>query len=223
MKFAPTNFDLIDIKYEISILKKQLNTICEEYQNQKEQSKRATDKEIKKSVFNPKSQSDEAEYWYLVDEHRHLINDVLPRILINPFVVSLWSLYETAIIDLADSIKKKEGTELYLHDINGSHFIARALKYYKHVLNFPLNISDQLLKDLKIISSLRNRVAHSNSRMKALSTSLKTDLEEGQINGVEISRMGDFFLLKPSFAQWSFDLIEDHLNVVMNEYEKKYY
>lgn len=223
MKFKATNFDLIDIKYEISILEQQLNTISKEYERHKKQSKKTTDKQIKKNDFNPNDQRDEAEYWILVDEHKHLVNDVLPRILINPFVVSLWSLYETAISDLSDLIKGKENVELSLYDINGAHFTAKAKKYFDHVLNFPFNITDQLLEDVKIIVNLRNGVAHGNSRLNSLKKSLVNDLRSGNINGVDISRMGDFFVLKPEFSKWSFGVLKSHLDDLMSEYESKYF
>ncbi|MDZ7717827.1 MAG: hypothetical protein U5K72_03270 [Balneolaceae bacterium] len=72
------------------------------------------------------------------------------------------------------------------------------------------------------MSILENGVAHHNSRLNSIEKILADRLEGSEIEGIELSEIGDIFVIKPDFARRSFDIIENHLNSIMKDYEKKY-
>ena len=51
--------------------------------------------------------------------HREFVEETLPRMLVNPFIVSLWSCYEFMTKDLAVRIQEKKGLERAFGEFNG--------------------------------------------------------------------------------------------------------
>ena len=222
MTFHIPHSELIDLKYEISMLEKQLDFIREQINHQTSASKLVTDQKIEAANLDSGDPRDEADYWYHVDEHNHLVDDVLPRILINPFAVSIWSLYESAMRDLADLIKEKENVALSFSDIRGKHLPDRVQKYFTHVLDFPVRHNSNLRGDLSQLKAFRNAIAHQNGRLSGLKKRLKKSIREDEVAGVDIARLGDYFVIRVGFAEQAFAMIKNHLNGLFNEYEDRY-
>ena len=51
-----------------------------------------------------------------------------------PFLVALWSAYESAIINIASYLQKRDNISLNLQNIQGDNFLKRAKKYFDDVL-----------------------------------------------------------------------------------------
>ena len=79
---------------------------------------------------------------------------ILPRDLRGPALVMLFSVYETAVTEIANLIREHRRIQIYLDDLRGG-FLERALKYYRHVLGFILSMDNQHWARLTQLSSLR--------------------------------------------------------------------
>jgi hypothetical protein len=64
---------------------------------------------------------------------------VLPRLLLAPFIISFWSLLESSVVEIADYIRRQRGVDLTLGDLKGS-FLSRAEKYFRSGLHYELSL-----------------------------------------------------------------------------------
>lgn len=216
------NPDLVDIKYEMSMLREKLELIREQIEVQGEKNKAATDQKIEDADLDTSNPRDEDEYWYYVDEHNHLVYDVLPRIIVNPFAVSVWAFYESSLREMANLIKENEEASLSFNDISGNYIVDQTEKYFEYVLGFP-TFYDRKTKDrLSKIAQIRNAVAHGNGSLESLGSRLADSVREGEVEGVDISRVGNYFVLRVGFAEWAFETIQSNIEKIIEEYDKRY-
>ena len=180
-------------------------------------SRNEIDAKIKAYHIRPGHPDDEPDYQALVQDYYHQVDWVLPRVLLNPFILSLWSLYETAIKEIASLIQKKQNAPLSISDIKGKHLVDRVEKYFNHVLHFPLGYTPQVKDCLNFTGALRNAIVHHNSRISGLCASIQKIIEDGVYEGIEMGT--DFFIIDMKFASLVYNTIRDHLEMLMGRYE----
>ena len=83
------------------------------------------------------------------------------------FLVSLYAVYESVVIEIADLIRDKQSQQIKIDDLRGK-FLEKAKKYYKHILQFDLYSNEKAWQQIKMLSELRNAFAHANGRMDRL-------------------------------------------------------
>ncbi|MGI9175843.1 MAG: hypothetical protein ACR2GR_11050 [Rhodothermales bacterium] len=146
------------------------------------------------------------------------MNEVLPRLLVNPFVFSLWALYERLIIDLAELIRDEKQASLALGDIKGKYLIDRIEKYFTYVLDFPLGYTEELKSKLSLLGQLRNAIAHGNGRSSTLNKKLAGRVRQGEIAGLSRSEYGDLILVDLDYAKEAFEVVRTHLRLLIRHY-----
>ncbi len=99
-------------------------------------------------------------------EYRSLVEVTYPRILRNPFLVSLFSLYESAVQQIAERIQEEEGVEKPMSKDGG--FLRNARRYYEEILDFKLSKSCEHWRRLVLLSDLRNAIAHTNGNVETI-------------------------------------------------------
>ena len=201
---------LIDVSLELSILKEQLRLIEEQIE---QGSQKAESELVTHRLALPPDDEDE---WFLLAQLRDFqIEVVLPRILRGPFLVTLFSVYESSVTEVAGLIQEKQGMRISLDDLKGD-LLKRAKKYYKDVLNFKLYASNVNWTRLKKLSLLRNAIAHSNGRMNMISARTgETILGIEGVNGESGYVIVDGALLRKAFA-----LVNDELEDLMARYRE---
>ena len=100
----------------------------------------------------------------------HLTETIAPRLSRGAFVVTLCAMYESSVIELAESVRTRRVDErLGLADIAGHTFLERAKKYFDQVLGIPLCPEQGHWSTLCELAQVRHMFAHANGRTKGLS------------------------------------------------------
>ena len=128
-----------------------------------------------------------------------------PLIMRGPFLVTLFAVYESIVIDIAELLQKRLKQELELDDLKGK-FLTRTRNYYRHVLRVELNANNQRWERLLMLADLRNAMAHANGR-----TSLIRDKKLQKM--LKDPGVDDKF----GYILVSADLAKDLLNMVKTE------
>lgn len=181
---SPINLDFrfLESQYELGTLEDYLRVLEEQLDKLTKQEQEKFETKIKNEIY----QKDEAErqeaYQELYEHSEHL----LPRFFRNPFLVTLWATFESAVVEIAKYLQEKKGLKLGISDIRGDNFLKQAQKYFDNVLNFPLGLDVETLKRLDMLRVLRNAIAHSNSRINAV----RREDDKKEIKGWVKSKMG---------------------------------
>lgn len=118
-----------------------------------------------------KLKPDDPEWHEAIQEYYHWVDFLLPRFFRGPFIVSLYALYESIVLEVVTAIqtlnpqlkrfksfKKKEPLS----------FLEKSRQYYKEILRLDLCPDPSTWERLVILSKFRNAVAHANGRIGSL-------------------------------------------------------
>lgn len=156
------DFRFVEIEHELWALAEYNRTLESHLPTLKTQEQQRLQQRIRDQ------QLDESDASIEYQEHYHLIEDVLPRFFYSPVLVTLWAIYESAVTEIADYIKKQRKLALGVRDITGKNTFDRLQKYFDHYLGFPLVTTDQARERLQMLLALRNALAHANGRKDAV-------------------------------------------------------
>ena len=202
---------LIEVERELSILGEHLELI-------EEQIKRSTDlaiceREARERELENDVEADESDWGELHNEYRNYIEVTLPRILRNPLLVTLFAVYESAVKDIARFMKKEDDPSL--DDAKGD-FLEHAKKYYKHVLHFELSGDNERWKRLKMLSTLRNAIAHTNGRWEAIDKKTRCKIMKYKV----VNKDYGFILVSKPFLRYIVAVAKWELEDLLARYKK---
>lgn len=158
------DFRFLESQYEIGVLEDYLRVIEEHLDKLTKQEQEKFEAKIKNELY----QNDDVERQEAYQQLYEYIEHLLPRFSRNPFLVTLWATFESAVVEIAKYLQEKKGLKLGISDIRGDNFIKQAQRYFDNVLNFPLGLDAVTIKRLDMLRVLRNAIAHSNSRINAV-------------------------------------------------------
>ena len=171
------------------------------------QARAQTDDLLQENKFEMDEFDRAAEFQNLYERIEHQ----LPRFFRNSFLVSLWAVYESAIIEIANYLRDQKGRTLGISDIRGN-FLDQAKKYFDHVLEFPLCADNQVWERLKMLNVLRNAIAHSNGRMTAIQKESRKKIEGWERSNTGIlSYYGDI-MVSEDFLRETYLTVNKALN-----------
>ena len=108
---------------------------------------------------------DDADRQVASQEVDFLVEEVLPRFFRGPFLISLWAVFESGMIELADYLAEKKQLPLKLRDIRGCNPFDQWNKYYTHVAGYSLGFDESTRQKLEELRLVRNALAHANGRI----------------------------------------------------------
>ncbi|MDP2277082.1 MAG: hypothetical protein Q8K51_02555 [Nitrospirota bacterium] len=129
LRFVEVLYELNATERYISIFESQLPGIV------KQEEKKAYDR-IREEHLN----INDGEADIIRQELYDLTDNVLPRFFRNAILVTLWSIFESAIITIAKELQAARSKALGIDDLKGD-FLERTKKYFHHVVNFPLKVA----------------------------------------------------------------------------------
>lgn len=132
----------------------------------------------------------EEDYAISIFEFRDLIVRIIPRYFRNPFLVSLWALYESALVEIAAYIKNIQRGKISEEIKNRKEkgFLNKAREYFQEELHISLS-NNNSWKHIRMLNVLRNSIAHGNGRIEAIN---KNNIKK--IMGWEKENIGIFIL-----------------------------
>lgn len=107
---------------------------------------------------------DEADWQIAQDEHRWLFENVLPRILRQSCIVSLFTAIETSLGAICEALKSRRNLKLSARELKDEP-IARTLSYVRKVagIELPDHVFTERLTDL---NKIRNCIVHSAGQLE---------------------------------------------------------
>ena len=109
---------------------------------------------------------DETDWGLLSQELRFQHHFVEPRLLRCTFLAALFAVYESAVTEVAELIRRKQaGQTNTVRSRRNRNFPDWAKNYYKECLNFELSKNDNRCERLRLLSDLRNAIVHRNGRL----------------------------------------------------------
>ena len=212
------DFRLTGILLELDTLGTQLDLIEEQMDRSRKAAKCKLESELRKIPLN-EFEGDDWETWDLLyEDYDYHVDVALPRILRSPFLISLFTVYESAATEIADLIRKKQKQQCSLDDIDIRirGFLKRAKEYYKRVLQFKLSTSNESWKRLVLLYGLRNAMAHANGRIDMVKAEKQKERILSQ-KGVE-DRYG-FIVVSGDFLKETFELVKYDLEDLVSRYK----
>ena len=162
--------------------------------------------EVDTRGLSPSDCNERSELGLIYQEYYYHINCFLPRISRGPFLVILFSVYESAVKEVAKLIQKSRGQQIALDDIKGN-LLNRAKKYYSHVLRFELSRENQRWERLTILLNLRNAIAHTNGRLEMSSEAERKRILRHQ----EVKEESGFVIVSGAFLRETFTMVKEDL------------
>lgn len=111
------------------------------------------------------SEMDNAERQFASEQIDLLVEEVLPRFFRGPYLIALWALFESGMIELADYLAQRKQLPLKLRDIRGRDPIEQWNNYFTHVASFPLGVAAPTWAKLDELRQVRHVLAHANGRL----------------------------------------------------------
>ena len=199
---------------ELVVLERHLDII----EKQIEQGRNTADDQVRiqSQGLDPGNPDDAAEYSLLFQERNFEVDFIHPRILRGPFLVTLLAVYESAVTEIARRIQKSKGARISLEDIRASDFLSQSKKYYEDVLQFELSTSNKRWQRIRLLSELRNVIAHANGRLETIGVKKAESLLRWQ----GISKELDCIIVSDVFLRETFGAINDDLEDLVKRYKE---
>lgn len=209
------DFRLLDVSLELSALKEYLETLEKQIEHIKKSEQEVLDATIRKKNITP--DDPDLQFEYQLYDHR--MEFLLPRFFRGPFLVSLYAVYESAVTEIARLIQNAQGQAISIDDLRGEDFLDRAKKYYRHVLHFELCTDNATWQQIKMLSELRNAIAHTNGRIEMLRGKAKERILDWEKKGIGIESQWGFIIIDAEFLQRVFSHVQTSLEDLVERYK----
>ena len=214
MKVGPYDLRFAEIFHELYALEDYINSVESQLPDLIEKEK--------EKVYQNMPEYDSIEWHQKEQALYELIEEVLPRYFRNPIVVTLWAIFESAMVEIAKEIKNQQNLPIMLDDIRGD-FLKRTNKYFNHIVKFPLDVHGSSWQHFRKFYLLRNAIAHGNGRLENIKNKdhRKTILEWEKEN-TEISTTDGNIVCSPNFVKKTYSVVFDFLSNITERVKEDY-
>jgi hypothetical protein len=207
---------LLEIDSELAALDYHLNLIEEHIRNKEAFERIKSRQKIKKLNLT----SDDPKWHYEKYELDYIIDFLLPRLFRGPFLVSLYAVYESAVIEIAKLFQAQKGIEFSIMVQKGKNFLDKAKKYYEQIIYFQLYSDEETWKRIIILSKVRNAIAHANGRIEMLKPKAQENIKNWENQNIGISSMSGFVVIEENFLRETLRLVSASLNDLVERYKQ---
>jgi hypothetical protein len=156
--------------------------------------------------------------------HKRL--DAVPKYFWSAILASLWAIFESAITEIAEEVKKQRKQVIKLNDINGD-FLERTNKYFNHIITTPLSTENSSWEHLRKFYTLRNAIVHANGQVANIKNEKKIDKIKTWANeNIGIRIVDGNLIFTPEFVRKThsvvFEVIKNLTKHVMAKYPIHY-
>ena len=114
---------------------------------------------------------------YEVDQLKNTVEELFPKVFRGGFIISLWSVFEACIKDIAEYVRRKKNIPFGLQDLRAGDFIEQTDKFFYRLLEvkaFPVKSVRTKLEELK---GFRNALVHHDGSTEELPRALRSKTE----------------------------------------------
>lgn len=209
------DFRLLDVSLELHALEDHYELIEKQISHLSHAEKAALDEYRKKENLTP----EDPEWNFAEQECDRKVEFLLPRFFWGPFIVSLYAVLETSVIEIARLIQQSQKQEITVNDLRGD-FLERAKKYYKHVLKFELCSDGNAWQRIKVLAEVRHVIAHANDRLDMSNEKTKRTIKALEKQNLGISSCYNYLLLDSYFAKETFSKVRSLLESLVERYKE---
>lgn len=209
------DFRLIEVSAELHALEEHLITI----ENTISHIEKSENEKLKARLTSEGLSPGDDDWEYAGQEYAHHIGITVPRMFRGPFLVSLYSVYESAVTEVARLIQKRLGQAIALNDLRGD-FLDRAKKYFRNILDFELITHEGEWQNIVILSHLRNAIAHANGRMELLNPDLQKKISAICKSTAGVSVRDGYLVLEPVATEQFLRTIRSVLEDLVKRYKR---
>ena len=204
------SFPGIDIKVESNVLREYIfqvesgvNSICKTYMD---------------SELDKYKDEHYTEYMHVYT----VAEDELPRVILNPITLSIYTLFESSINRLLEYCQSKEGQSDSLKDVKGKSLLSRVNKYIEQVLLYDYKFSASDIQTLSSLVAVRNCIAHANGDLNQLDQRRRSNLSKIITERNDLSIFSEQISVSAQYLQSMFEFIDQLLRKFMLFIENKY-
>ena len=218
MKLGTFDFRFIEIFHELYALENYMNSIESQLPDliKKEEEKAYENIRKKQCENNP------IECQQMEQELYELIEDVLPRYFRNQIIVTLWAIFESAIIKIAKKVKDQKKIPISLNDIN-CDFLEKTNKYFNHILKISIDTRGSSWQHLRKFYLLRNSIAHGNGQLDNIkNTEDRNKIIQWENENIGITTMGGNLICSSDFIRRTYAVVSKVLENMTERVQSKY-
>lgn len=209
----------VEYNYELYTLSDYISFVEDAIVNELKKREVEIDNKIKKYDLS----YNDPEYSLLSQDKYKLREYFLPKFFINPIVVSLWAIIETALTFVAEYVRNSNNLELKLNDIRGENFLDRCQKYYKHILNFPILSDKKIYEIFYIVMKIRHLIAHCNGHLVNLKSEKDSRFSQNLLKqNKNISLYSDEIIITQKFISQVFEVVKKELELIFETVKNQY-
>lgn len=153
-----------------------------------------------------------------IDNPRCQVDVVYPGMLWNPFITSVWSVFESFVIDTAGLIQAKKQRTLGIADLSGAS-LDKAKKYFENILLFDFIPHAKDWKSLQDILLVRNAIIQSNGRTNRLKGSAKKKIAALASKNSGLSIHQDLLVVNAVFAKNALEQVSSSMKDLADRYK----
>lgn len=208
---------LLEIDLELSALNYYLDLLEEQIKKRVHRE----ELEFRTKITELKLTHDDPEWHDEKYQSDYIVEFLLPRLFRGPFLVSLYAVFESAVIEIARLIKKQKRIDPDINELKvRGGFVVKAKQYFKDVIQFPLCSNAGASERITMLLELRNAIAHANGRIEMLKPRTRENIKTWEKQKIGISVMGGFVVFGESFLRDTLSLVHASLNDLIRRYEK---
>ncbi|MCW5610568.1 MAG: hypothetical protein KIS83_07780 [Rubrivivax sp.] len=113
-----------------------------------------------------------------VDEYRKVVNELFPKVMRGGFVISLWSVFESAVKNLAEYVRSQKNLPFGLQELRAGDFLEQTDVFFKRVVNVDAFPKKDVRAKLDRLKGLRNTLAHHDGSAVELPKPLRCNSAE---------------------------------------------
>lgn len=202
------DFRFVDLEHELWSLGKYREVFEEQLRFLKDQER----VRLRARFASAELEMDDAERQFASEQVDMLVGEVLPRFFRGPYLIALWALFESGIIELADYLAQRKQLPLKLRDIRGHNPIEQWNKYFTYVAGFPLDVSESTWQRLDELRQVRHVLAHANGRLDLAEESARRKLEEWCVENRGLHAYFNLLIVSAEYTQTAQVLVTETLS-----------
>lgn len=109
----------------------------------------------------------------MVDEYRKVVDALFPKIFRGGYVISLWSVFESSVKNIAEYTRKEKHLPFGLHELRAGDFLEQVNVFFERVLSLKAFPDKSVRTRLAELKGLRNALAHHDGSVSELPKSLQ--------------------------------------------------
>jgi hypothetical protein len=150
----------------------------------------------------------------IVEQYREEVDALFPKVFRGGYVISLWSVFESCIKNVAEYTRKERNLPFGLQELRAGDFLKQVELFFEKVTGVNAFPDREHRKKLQELKDLRNALAHHDGSVPELPDSLRgRSRDEYLVRGMLIFRdlHHEFAVPTAAYAEAATQLVEVYL------------